>query len=235
MTKANLIAPALTLGLLCAAAAESWSRPRPGDTDPYHARVREAALTIPMNIGSWAGRDLPARKEAIELLKPNVILQRLYTDSKGRHVTVLMVHCRDARDLDGHYPPKCYPGNGREERLSARKACEWSVAGRAFPGTYYEFATAGILGESREIDVYNFLVVPGHLDDGRLTPGAIVPDMDGVTRQAWDYLRRFYGAAQFQVVFTDSGIAPDEQLAIFQEMVQAYMPVIEAIRSGALQ
>jgi hypothetical protein len=46
-------------------------------------------------------------------------------------------------------------------------------------------------GEPRKC-VYNFFVLPGK---------GIVPDMDDVQRATADYRRRYFGAAQFQLVF----------------------------------
>lgn len=235
--KNNLVTPAISLLLLCGVAVETFSRPRPGDTEPYHARIRQMASRIPLNIGPWSGRDIPPRQEAITLLKPNVIMERVFTDMRNRQIYVLLVHCKDARDIDGHYPPICYPANGRPERSEARRADTWIVAGQNIPGTYYEFKAGQFTAGANKADseVYNFIVLPGRIENGQTAPGQIVRDMGPVKKQAWDYLRRFYGAAQFQVVFSDPTINESEQLSIFQQIVRAYMPVIEAIRIGALQ
>ena len=50
--------------------------------------------------------------EAQELLRPNAIFSRRFQRPGEIGVHVLVVHCSDARDMIGHYPPICYPSSG---------------------------------------------------------------------------------------------------------------------------
>lgn len=211
------------VALLAGLAVETHSRPKPEEAEPYHAQIRDAEDDLPMNFGDWRGEDVAVTPAAIKLLHPNVIYNRRFHNIKtGRRVSVLLVHCKDARDIYGHYPPICYPSQGREERSA--EEFERTVDGQLLRGTQYQFA-----GKSRgsgELIVDNLIVMP----DGR-----IAPDMKDVRKQAWDYVRRFYGAAQVQVVFSDPNLTGREREQIFEEMARAHMPVIKTIRDGAMQ
>src|SRR2546423_7112207 len=139
----NRIAVLLSMALLSGMTLEAFSLRRPEDAEPYHARVRKAAEDLPIRIGEWAvlnpndKGDVP--KEAVTLLRPNVIFCRKYTNmSSGRTVTFLLVQCGDARDLVGHYPPVCYGNQGWT--LRQKVARDWEIDGdlKIF-GMEYEF------------------------------------------------------------------------------------------------
>lgn len=220
-TQLQLIAPAAAALLLAGLAVEVFSRPRPAQAAPYHKKVREAIDALPSQFGDWVSKKVPAAQEAVELLNPNRIYnRRFYNTQTGQVVTVLLVHCKDARDIYGHYPPICYPANGREQR-SARPI-ERNVDGVEIPGMEYVFSAQEVGGNNMIVD--NFIIRP----NGRLDR-----DMDAVKKQAWDYTNRFYGAAQMQVVFTGGKASKEERRRIFRQMVEAHMPAIEAIRYGA--
>jgi hypothetical protein len=67
------------------------------------------------------------------------------------------------------------------------------VFGQQVPFTEYHFEKYKH-GRAEKVYVYNFFVVPGR--------GA-VDDIKGVHEAAEDYERRFFGAAQFQVLMQD--------------------------------
>src|SRR5262249_37434524 len=76
------------------------------DSSPFHAKVRQLVAKIPNRIGHWEGIDGKVPAAAGKLLKPNAMFCRHYrNESTGRTATVLLVHCRDSRDMTGHYPP----------------------------------------------------------------------------------------------------------------------------------
>jgi F420-0:gamma-glutamyl ligase-like protein len=93
--------------------------------------------------------------------------------------------------MTGHYPPICYPSNG--EPLLGSRLFHLKVGDIMVDGTEYQFKARADQGCDRK-SVYNFFVVPGQENFG------IVPDIKGVQRAARDYQRRYFGAAQFQVV-----------------------------------
>ena len=87
-------------------------------------------------------------------------------------------------------------------------------------------------GRSSRTTVYNFLIVPGK---------GIVRDMKGVEQADEDYQQRYYGAAQFQVVFQQQqgqGSAEGtraERDAVFATLMAPNIQLIETLTSGALQ
>lgn len=214
--------PALSLTLLSGLLVDKVLFHEPGpDTGPYHAAVANLADGSPYQIGEWVGVDVPVPREATALLRPNKIISRRYEQiGRGLAATLLLVHCRDARDMEGHYPPRCYPGQGW--RQVASRPAAWSIRGMEVVGTEYEF-TAETFSRSAHVVVDNFMVLP----DGR-----IVPDLDGVIASAKDYRKKFLGAAQVQVVF-DAEVPEEARREAFATLVGAYVPLIQKIRMGA--
>jgi hypothetical protein len=188
----------------------------------YHARVRAVFDAMPLDLDPWHGTIVPEPADAIDMLKPNVLLSRVYQDpSTGRSATFLLVQCSDVRDLNSHYPPICYPNQGLKQLEDRRRQFQWKVAGTEFYGTEYSFESA-TLQDSRLTVVYNFMVLP----DGR-----ILPDMDEV-KKLLSLDRRYFGMAQIQIVFdgkVPSGLREDTAKAL----IQAHMKLIDVIRKGA--
>ncbi|QNN24906.1 exosortase-associated EpsI family protein [Planctomycetales bacterium ZRK34] len=214
------MAPLLALMLLGALGAETMRRPQPEAADPYHARVAAAAEDLPKQIGDWVGTDEPIRRAAVQMLKPNVIYNRVYYNSRtGQRVVVLIVQCKDARDIAGHYPPICYPGSGLNEQ--AREPFDRTLDNVTIHGMQYVFASDAF--GSQRLTVDNFILVPDH---------EVVRDMKAVYARAWDFLKRFFGAAQVQVVFSDPKLDDAEREEIFNTMIEAHMPLIKAILQG---
>ena len=192
----------------------------PADATAYHARVRRAAEQVPYNIGPWLGTDTPVPPSAVAMLHPNLILSRQYQDVRtGKIASVLLVHCEDARDLIGHYPPVCYPAHGWSKRSAAR-ADRW-VDGERVTITDYTF-TATRVDRASDLRVGNFMVLPD---------GQMCPDMDGVETAAQDYRRKFFGAAQVQVI-TDAGWSEADRVEFFRKVTGAAGPLLREIRSG---
>jgi len=130
---------------------------RPPGLDEYFLRVRESIDAIPWRIGGWNGKEVPPTPGARRLLRPNVIVQRQYTDEQGRVVAMLIVHCGNVRDMDGHYPPICYPGLGwRLEGTSERTI---GTGRESLPATDYSF-TRREDGLESSLLVTDFFVLP---------------------------------------------------------------------------
>jgi hypothetical protein len=213
--------PALTLLFLGVAFADKvlFHLP-PADATAYHARVREAAATLPYNIGAWLGTDTPVPPSAVALLRPNVILSRQYQDVRtGRTATLLVVQCEDARDLLGHYPPVCYVAHGWSMRGKVPR--ERQVDGRLIPVTDYTFTSTRI-DRASELRIDNFMVLPD---------GQVCRDMDAVETVAQDYRRKFFGAAQIQII-TDTQWSDDDRDDLFRQLIQAAGPLLREMRSG---
>lgn len=214
-------APALSLVLLAGLLTDhALFHEDPGEAAGYHAAVRAAAESIPWRIGAFVGTDVPVPPAAVSLLRPNVLLCRSYRNvDTDRSATLLLVQVRDARDLIGHYPPACYPAHGWEP-ASARPR-DWTVKGTVVPGMRYRFVRERLDGDDR-IVVDNFLILPD---------GEIVRGMDDVDRVARDSRKKYYGAAQIQLLYTDD-FPPDELDRIFRTLVGANLDVVRLIEKG---
>ena len=223
-------APLLSAAMLLAAAAWGLTLPSAADAAPHHARVRAAVAAAPLEVDGYRGRDAEVAVEAVELLRPNVILSRSFVDQtprrRGEPVTrspwaqLLIVQCQDARDILGHWPPVCYEANGYTP--GAVEDTRWSLGGRGLPGRRYHFSKGGGLGEPQRIVVANFLVLP----DGR-----VVRDMAEVIDAGGDYRVRSFGAAQVQVL-TPGGLSEDARRRTEDAFLAAHAELIGLMASG---
>ncbi|MEO6435287.1 MAG: hypothetical protein ABIP55_05945 [Tepidisphaeraceae bacterium] len=237
----TLTPPVLACGLLAGIVAEQRRHLQPPDVEPYHARAREAVKKVPYFIGTWTGHDEEITIAAQKLLRPNAILSRKYVDhaapqarpgearsGDGRAASLLIVQCLDSRDMVGHYPPICYQAHGMTPDQNHSGPRDWSVNGMTIPGYEYQF-TEVYQGQTLLTTVYNFLIVPGK---------GIVRDMKGIEQAAEDYQQRYYGAAQFQVVFHGQASAEgsrEERDEVFATLMGPNLKLIETLTSGALQ
>jgi hypothetical protein len=213
--------------------------------EDYHARCREVIAQLPTQVGHWMGREVALPQPALDLLDPNALRNIRFTDfgpegltGPDRRVSVMLVQCKLARDMQGHYPPRCYPAQGA--RLLSSEPRNWVLRDAqgelAVPGMEYQFlepdrgerdlpaglsATEGYTLGRRRV-VLNFLIVPGV---------GVVRDMKGVNDAAEDYQQRHRGAAQVQVVFEPSWALPDraERDAIAIELLSSILPALRVL------
>jgi hypothetical protein len=207
-----------TCVLLVGILGDRWLLREPSsDPAPYHARVKEEAARIPHYFDDWLGDDVPVPQAAVQMLQPNVLFSRRYQQmSTGRYVTVLLVQCTDARDLQGHYPPVCYPGQGWS--LVSSEPRDWTSGGRTIQGMRYNFKTSD-QGRFNETTIDNFMLLPG---------GGTARNMDEVRQAAADRRRRFFGAAQVQIVYGPD-YAESDRIAVLHTFVGALSPTINRI------
>lgn len=216
-------APLITGLLLGGMAMENSTHIKPQNVEAFHDEAREALDQVPYVIGSWVGRDEAVPTEAVKLLRPNRIISRTYVDvaDVNRRASLLIVQCRDSRDMMGHYPPICYPGQG--EVLISSRPRDWKAGDMTIPGTEYLFERRGHEFTSQRY-VYDFMIVPG-------VP--IIRDMDGVFRAAEDYQRRYFGAAQFQVVMSGE-LSQAQRDEIFDVLIGANTKTIRLLMAGGI-
>lgn len=229
---AILVSPVLTAALLGAAAWENSTHVAPAAAEAYHQRVRDAASprALPTQIGLWVGDDIDPPTAANRLLKPNVILMRRFQhyplagQADLGSVSVLLVACKDVRDMLGHYPPVCYRGVGMV--MEGQEARTWKIGELTLPGVEYRFAKE-YRGIRQEMVIYNFMVAQGQ---------RAVPHMDALAATQKNYRQRLFGAAQVQVAFySPLNVAPatqrDEVMRQFLEEPRMYA-ALEALLSG---
>jgi hypothetical protein len=222
------IAPLLSMGLLVGMVGQTSRHIKPRDVEPFHKRAYAEIASYPYYVGTWVGQEEEVTQAAVQLLRPNIILSRRYTNTSGQGAAphgsfqMLIVQCRDSRDMLGHYPPVCYPAHG--QTLISETPRDWIVGDLTITGTEYAFsyrdAEQGIIKRV----VYNFLIIPGR---------GIARNMNAVMSAAEDYQERYYGAAQFQLVFSGR-LSQKDRDSILQQVVGARPDIIKALMAGGI-
>jgi hypothetical protein len=220
------VAPLLVIGMLACIVIQRGSYSGPATYAEYHAAAATAVAAIPDRFPmGWVGEDQEVPASAVQLLRPNALRYIVYENLGHRfegwtpRAGLLVVQCRRALDMVGHYPLNCYPAigwttAGEEPRI-------WVVEGRQIEGVEYQFVRVRD-GIERRRTVYNFMIVPGV---------GTVPDMAGVRLAADDYRQRYYGAGQVQLVF-DGPLAAGDRAArdeIFGEILARALPAIDTL------
>jgi len=215
------LTPVLAVAMLAGIYMEQRARAvDPSEVEAHHARAARIAEALPLDLGPWRGTEGEVISAAVSLLNPNFILSRQYRNEEtGEAASFLLVHCKDARDLVGHYPPNCYPAHGWSQ--NGAKHIDWHLGGMHLTGMQYRFSYERPRGTSRMV-VDNFIIMP----DGR-----IMRTVDGVYAAAADYTTHFYGAAQVQLV-TSVEMTEQRRREVFRRIVGANLDVIETLRSG---
>jgi hypothetical protein len=198
--------PAVSILMLIGMLAEARTHVQPSEAAPHLQRCASAIAAFPYVIdtpnGSWTGKDTEMPTPAIQLLRPNAILSREYINQQRKLVVeFLIVNCSDARDLQGHYPPNCYPAQGESELMDERRFRIWHLPHMDVGGMEYHFAAKSPTDNGQV--VYNFFVmplVPALTVSHKELDGVICPDISSVYTSGEDYQRRYYGAAEFQLV-----------------------------------
>ncbi len=224
--------PLISVLMLGGIVAEAGTHVHPADAAKYLEASRKVIDGIPLTLvgptgNLWTGADVPVATAATELLRPNTILSRDYVkQGSGFTATLLIVDCSDARDLQGHYPPRCYPAQGQQ--LLASSPRTWHLNNLDINGMVYEFSKDE-LGD-RQV-VYNFFItpcVPGVAVSHKELNGAICRDMDDVYISGEDYQRRYFGAAEFQLVMSGT-MSAEERDAAFVDLITPIQGVIRTL------
>jgi hypothetical protein len=216
---ASWASPCLAVVLFLLIWIDARGRDTVDGSKEYHDRVRDVANeSLKSSVGDWLGRVVAAPRAVVALLKANVITSREYSNLRtGESATVLFVHCGDARDLLGHFPPVCYPAHGQALKSSAIK--DWTIDGVTITGMRYRFeGREGPMAPENVVD--NFMV---------LSDGSFGRDMDAATRVARDRRLRRFGAAEVQVV-TDASMSDQRRDEVFRELMTSALPLFECIR-----
>jgi len=210
---------ALGLVLLALIGVEVSHRPSAADAAPFHIAAAAAIKAIPSKFGTWEGGDVPTPQAAQTLLKPNAILSRQLIDhASGEQLSLVLVQCRDTRDMAGHYPPICYPGQGWEQNGPGIVVELHPDSQHTIKAMRYEFQRH-TFDQERTLVVYNFFAIPGQ---------GLPLDMDAIRRAASDYTARPFGAAQIQVVLNHPRPS-DEEKSLVQSVLAPMTPVLDLL------
>ena len=222
ITAKSILPIIATLALLGGIIAFGRSNQNVAVADAYHARIATMIKAIPEVIGDWHGTDMPLPNEAVALLRPNAVCSRQYVNQKtGDHLVFLLIQCRTARDMLGHYPPVCYKSNGYQMRSGIKQL--WQTEELNMEAMEYEFVRA-LPTKTVRLVVGNALILP----DGRF-----VRDMETVRAMAGDHVKQAFGAAQMQVrLIPQNELTEKQRMAIYEQFLGETRDVILAITTG---
>lgn len=194
----------------------------PPGAEEYHQRVAGAIERVPYKIGDWVGTDVEVAPAAQRLLRPNKLMQRRYRNfTSGQSFSVLIVHCKDSRDMVGHFPPVCYPANGWSP--VATDDGSFSLSTGTFGAKEYHFDRV-VEGIEQRMLVFSFFIVPSG-------SAAIASDYGALNAASRNRLATGLGAAQIQIIGGE-GIPEAERQAVVDEFIHALEPVIRVIGEG---
>jgi hypothetical protein len=214
------IGPVLAVAVLLGMLGTRSLHLAPAQAVGYHDHVAQAVHAVPHIVGDWVGRDTEMPTEAVELLRPNATLCRVYTHTvTGRQATLLIVHAFDARDLQGHYPPVCYPGSGW--RVLDRSIDPFDPAPIASTLASYRMLHPGTTPVQHATVLSSFI----------LPDGTDSHDMTRVDQAAGSHAYRHLGGAQVQF-FMPHDATPAEQADVWSTFAPVVEPVIDAIQSS---
>ena len=132
------------------------------DAAALRARTRQVVAAFsraPYRIGSWVGEDVEVPRGAIEILRPAAILSRRYSNvESGLVADLLIIYCNDSRDMEGHFPPVCYPANGWV--ASGTNTVSVEVADKTIPMRVYEFLRIKGWRTESQLRVFNVFLTP---------------------------------------------------------------------------
>lgn len=215
----KLVSPALAGVLVGGLAFQMRSFAVADNTSAFHARVKAAVEAIPIRIGDWEGVESTVPDAAGQLLRPNVLFARTYHDTKSSAwAKLVLIHCKDTRDMSGHYPPNCYRGSGWTQ-TEAPVLHEFQLWGESVPIAEYQFTRTEFRG-TNFWSIYDFFVLP---------MAGFVTNMTQIQNASGDYRTRPYGAAQIQVIVDQTTPGP-ERVRILHDMLEPLGPVIEQLR-----
>ena len=190
-----------------------------------HAEIRMSLKQTPEKLGSWVSvSDVEIPSGALNILRPNAYLSRKYQrigPGRSLFATLMVIHCRDARDMSGHYPPVCYPRGGWEYDPSD----VWNGSLErpdAMDLNYriYKFNRIGSDGIQRTITVADSFILPR---------GKSTPEMSEVLKSASRARRSAEGVAQIQIYL--EGDVPIESA---RDVVDEILEALPAPLLGAL-
>lgn len=224
--RASVVAPYLSLLLI---GCLSWALPnRTPSTEQalaHNQAVASAFADAAWLIGDWSGRDEVVPREAQELLRPNAIFSRRYTslgiDQRVPWVHVLIVHCNDARDMTGHYPPVCYPNTGWEmvEPVGSETVV-LSADGMELPVRVYEFRRTIELGRTERYRIFNTFILPG---------GEVTYRIEDVRKKSERLALAVRGVAQIQVV-SGGELDPADAVQAANDLLEGMAEVFQVLR-----
>ncbi len=212
-------APLMTAGLLPALAIMFPNSARVDSaTLSKLEAVRQAVMAVPYRVGRWTSTKIDIPAAAIELLHPNAILSRRFEPiDGGPSISLLLVHCTDARDMGGHYPPNCYRSAGWELVSSRRDSL--TLKEKDLPVAVYMFSRFNDIGLETRIRILNVFVLPD---------GSSTPELNDIRKLADRVTVASLGVAQLQIV-SSLTISDETALSEANELLEALPGLLRAL------
>ena len=192
----NRLAPATSLVLLVVvtlvfAGPKSYTP----EIKRHHEVISGILDEFPYKLGTWVGIDVALPSAATAILRPNGYVNRRYSQIGQPNSVVLgIIHCEDVRDMDGHFPPRCYPAAGWSQvgeediKISLQSQTEYMKL--------YQFERATQAGLEERKSVVSAFIAP---DAGLLT------SMESLQKIGSSSLNSSkLGVAQLQLVYSDN-------------------------------
>ena len=128
----------------------------PVDSTPISLDVLQQ---FPMQIGSWAGQEVPLDEAIVEATDTDAHINRRYTRHGGlKSVSLYVASGVRARDLMTHRPEVCYTGNGWT--LMDRRALELPLSdGKTLPCNVLQFSRGAL--NAQKVMVLDYYLVDG--------------------------------------------------------------------------
>jgi len=139
------------------------------DVDARYRLIRDKVLALPNRIGPWRSEDVPVPLSEQRILKPNAMLSRslaMLGDDERAHL--LLIHCRDVRDMLGHWPASCYVSAGWAPEKDARREITVPHAGLEIRALRHRFSRARENGQVERTEVWSAFLAPGEPPSGSL-------------------------------------------------------------------
>lgn len=180
-----------------AAFAMTWwllpTLPPAPDVEMRFRDIRDQVIALPARLGPWRGEDVEVPLNEQRILKPNAMVSRSLSMLGGdERAHLLLIHCRDVRDMLGHWPANCYVSAGWAAEKDAGRVITVPNAGLGLKALRHRFSRARAEGIVERTEVWSAFLAPGEPPTGSLE------DLAG---QAGASLRSRQGIAQIQVCF----------------------------------
>ena len=225
MLRTNRLAPIFSIAVMIGA---SFLMAHPVSNEAnvlaHRARIADEMSLFPFQLDGWHGRDVPIPTAAEEILRPNSVVSRVFTELGTNNKTVLaLIHCSDIRDMVGHHPPHCYPAAGWSIDVAGTQDLAIKLAGETVLMRSYRFRRLDKIGIEQQQAVLSMFLLP---DSRRLT------DMNDL-RASGSQGRRAsaMGVAQLQLVY--EGNPTDRELtevanALLRNFPQPLLDALDA-------
>jgi hypothetical protein len=189
--------------------------------------VADAMAAVPYFIGDrdqWIGQDAEVPREAQALLRPNATLSRTYQRPGGERLHLLVVHCSDMRDMQGHYPPICYPSSGWvPEPVDGADDVDLTVDELPMPVRTYCFRLVREGGIEEQIRIFNTFILPG---------GVVSREMSDLREQTERLAVSVQGVAQMQIISSMS-MSYDDAIQAANDLLTDVPALFDALGVGS--